>query len=970
MKRLTILLVLLLTAGSAHSQFYQGPASGSVPGGLVMNTNNFPLGGPMYPGPLLRPAKNKERVHPLPDPPDLPPPSGPEGSNFMADPSLLGLRLGPPPITVGSFAGISQTNAIPPDPHIAVGPNHIMEVVNTTFRIFDKSGATLKTILADSWYGSLVPGVFVYDPKIVYDHFAGRWIMVWLDVNFSPQRGNYLISVSDDDNPLGVWYSWALPSTVNGSTSSGTWADYEGVGYDQRAVYLTSNMFDFSGNYQHVKFRILDKAQLYAGSAGTVGWTDFWDVKDAWGNPMIGTRPSICYTATNEFYLVGNSPFTTSTYLVVYRIMDPLTTPSIITVHIPVVSSASAPNGGQPNGATPLEGGGFNGGLRCEPAYRDGSLWVVHSVRSGSASQYASVRYVRIDVTADSVQEDVAFGAEGYWHIWPALAVDQDRNVAVTFTRTSASEFPAAAFTWRLATDPPGLRATEIFRPGANTYVVLADGRNRWGDYMGITVDPADRNNFWMATETVPAQNSWSTWIHGMRVVPYTGAHASLTAASLQFGSLEVGLQDTLALTLTNTGSDPLTITGFGPRDSAYSVLGLPALPVTVLTYDSLNLRVVFAPRVHGTLLDTLRLVSNDTARPPERVALRGRGVVIGTAVPGVLYATSSGSSSSLYALNTSTGAATLLGATGVGDLQGLAVHPVTHELYGVNASSSRSTLYRVSSAFGDALPVASVPVPNMRAIAFAGEDTVYGGTTTGQLFVVQPASGDTTFVGQAGGINYSGFSINPHSGVLWASVRPLLTNRDRIYTVNTTTGAVTLIGATGDGAITPSIAFAPTGILYGLKGTGSSPSNLIQIDTLTAVGTILGSTGVVGMLAITMRTDSAGVVAVGEEPTDGLPVAYDLLPNFPNPFNPETRITYALPVPGQVELRVFDVAGRLVTVLEEGPRPAGYHTVIWNGTNRSGAAVASGVYFCTLEARSSNGLRSFTSTRKMLLLR
>jgi hypothetical protein len=962
--------LIWLVAAPASGQFYQGPAAGSVPSGIVMNTNTFPLGEPLYPGPLLRPVKNKELVRPLSDRVNPIQATGPEGSNFYSDPSVLGVRTAPPPITRASFAGIPMTNAVPPDPHLAVGPNHIMQVVNTTFRISDKSGNTLKTINADSWYGSLVASAFVYDPKVVYDHFAGRWIMVWLDMSIGAQRGNYLISVSDDDNPLGVWYSWALPSTVNGSTSDGTWADYQGVGFDHRALYLTSNQFTFGGSYSYVKFRIIDKNWLYAETPGSVTWTDFWDLRDAWGNSMIGTRPAISYSLPTDYYLVGNSPFVTGNYMVVYKVLEPLTNPSLFAVHVPVVASASNPNAVQPNGAAPLEGGGFNGGLHCEPVYKDSSLWIVHAIRSGTSNQYSSVRYVRIDVNTDTATEDVAFGADGYWLIWPSLAVDRDNNIAITFTRTSTSEFPAAAFTWRLQTDAPGLRPTEVFRPGAATYAVLADGRNRWGDYMGITLDPVDQNDFWMYTETVPAQNTWGTWVHGMRVVPFIGARASFSSEALNFGSIEAGFSDTLSLTLRNTGSDALSIASFAPRDSSFTLLGIPSFPIVLATYDSLQFGVVFHPAAHGSVIDTLVMVSNDSTHPQERIALRGKGVEIGTAVPGVLYASSAGPGGSLYSLNTTTGAATLLGPTGVNDLHGLAVHPVTHEIIGVHAPGAQATLYRVSSLHGDALPLATVQVQNMRAIAFAGNDTLFGGTTSGGLIRVNALTGDTALVGTASGVAYSEFTFHPNTGTLWACVRPVLVNRDRIYTVNTATGAATLVGATGDGTITPSITFDALGTLYGLKGTGTSVSTLISIDTLTAAGSAIGSTGVTGLIAIAARTDSAGSVAVDEPVQSGIPQDFILLANYPNPFNPETRIGYGLPEACEVSVRIYDVTGREVIVLAGGVQPAGFHSVVWNGTSRTGSQVASGVYFYALDARSVEGNRSVMTSRKMLLVR
>ncbi len=74
------------------------------------------------------------------------------------------------------------------------------------------------------------------------------------------------------------------------------------------------------------------------------------------------------------------------------------------------------------------------------------------------------------------------------------------------------------------------------------------------------------------------------------------------------------------------------------------------------------------------------------------------------------------------------------------------------------------------------------------------------------------------------------------------------------------------------------------------------------------------------------------------------------LLPNSPNPFNPSTTIRYALERPTRVSVTIHDVSGRLVrTLLNEEPRTAGLHELIWNGMNDRGRHAASGAYFCRL---------------------
>jgi len=97
---------------------------------------------------------------------------------------------------------------------------------------------------------------------------------------------------------------------------------------------------------------------------------------------------------------------------------------------------------------------------------------------------------------------------------------------------------------------------------------------------------------------------------------------------------------------------------------------------------------------------------------------------------------------------------------------------------------------------------------------------------------------------------------------------------------------------------------------------------------------------------------------------TPDIPAVYALHDNYPNPFNPTTTIEFSLPVPGHVELRIFDVAGRMILALVDGEMGAATHAVAWNGRDRSGRSVASGVYYYRLVT---DGL---TATRKMVLVR
>ena len=97
------------------------------------------------------------------------------------------------------------------------------------------------------------------------------------------------------------------------------------------------------------------------------------------------------------------------------------------------------------------------------------------------------------------------------------------------------------------------------------------------------------------------------------------------------------------------------------------------------------------------------------------------------------------------------------------------------------------------------------------------------------------------------------------------------------------------------------------------------------------------------------------------------IPEVTSLLPNYPNPFNPETWIPYQLAKPADVTLSIYDIQGRVVRNLDLGHQRAGmYHgrsrAAHWDGKNAQGESVASGLYFYTLKAG------DFTATRKMLI--
>ncbi|UCB52875.1 MAG: T9SS type A sorting domain-containing protein, partial [Candidatus Zixiibacteriota bacterium] len=83
-----------------------------------------------------------------------------------------------------------------------------------------------------------------------------------------------------------------------------------------------------------------------------------------------------------------------------------------------------------------------------------------------------------------------------------------------------------------------------------------------------------------------------------------------------------------------------------------------------------------------------------------------------------------------------------------------------------------------------------------------------------------------------------------------------------------------------------------------------------------------------------------------------------------PNPFNPETKISYYLPTASYVKLIVYNVLGQRVRTLFDGHQDSGTHTQLWDGKHEDGTALSSGIYFYRMQAG------DFRETKKMSLMK
>ncbi|MCD4795659.1 MAG: T9SS type A sorting domain-containing protein, partial [Candidatus Cloacimonetes bacterium] len=140
--------------------------------------------------------------------------------------------------------------------------------------------------------------------------------------------------------------------------------------------------------------------------------------------------------------------------------------------------------------------------------------------------------------------------------------------------------------------------------------------------------------------------------------------------------------------------------------------------------------------------------------------------------------------------------------------------------------------------------------------------------------------------------------------------------------------------------------------------------NNLFYIDTEAEAGErTYNVTAVYDVGWESEFSNDAVVIVVG---TDGLsiPLITELTGNYPNPFNPETNISFSVKEAGKVTLEIYNIKGEKVRTLVKGHREAAYYNVTWNGKDNSGKQVASGVYFYKMKTG------KYVSTKKMILMK
>lgn len=897
-------------------------------------------------------------------------PAEPNNSNLFNQPMVETVFIEAPseydsPNGVGDNAIIlnkltlfHSNNIIPPDPTIAVGPDHVVALTNHSSGIFiyDKEGNLLRNVSSNQFWSGIWPSQDG-DPQVIYDHYAGRWVIVFMQIDDGAQVAGDLLAYSDDESPFGTWYIYRLPSML--------WGDFPQVGFDHQAIYIAANAFSFSGFGQYGQVKIISKAELYASNGGPVSYRTLYNISLPGSSQLpFNIRPSFQYSISNDHYMLWANRGGAGFYGF-YKISNPLTAPVLTGVQLPTTYYYNTPTANQLGGGTPrIESGGS--AIRTAPIFRDGYLYATHS--AGNSSQTAAnIRYVKIDVSTNQIVESVEYGTNNFYHIYPALCVDKEHNIVITSSRSSNNHYMGAYFYAKRAGDPPGLSNAYELQAGLGNYIVTFGGtRNRWGDYMGIFIDPSTEFNFWMITQFASNTNQYSMAIAEVRLQPYTGIYPYLSTLDYDLGSTELGdTSATVTVYLANYGEDDLVISNIPQSVGDFHRISDFTFPLTLETFDSVAIEVAFIPTSVGAQSEFMAISNNSTSFTG--VNLTSVGYIAQPALSRVLYGiTGSQNGGNLSTFDLTTGAGVNVGPSGFDDLFDIEISNNSNKILAIRTMPIASEVYRINADDGEAFLTSMINISELYSLAYDTSGVLYATSRVGGLFTIDTTDWSAT---QIATLPYERVAIafNPLTNELWGSVRNFIgTPRDRIVKFNPSTGDTLFVGRTGFNANTTDIAFDEDGKLYGVKGSGNVISDLFTINQTTGTGTLIGATGIKDIRAIGYSIAQPTSV---DDNIDLVPVDFALAQNYPNPFNPSTTINFTVPNSAAVKLTVYNILGETVNVLINKEMQTGSYNVIWNADDFGGRKVSSGVYFYELKASSADG-KDFNQIRKMVLLK
>ncbi len=456
--------------------------------------------------------------------------------------SLLGPTAGP------HFPGMTMGGLLPADPDVAVGPNNIVQVVNSDIAFYSKAGALQLQQSANTLFASVRQTAGPFDPKVMYDRIAQRFVIIYLEESSGGGGiANVLFGISDDSNPNGVWfvYRFNVKQTIGGQQR---WLDYPGFGYNKDGYVFCGNMWNFAGNnVAGLQIVTVPKTPVLTGAPATT--THFLD------GTTFTAQFGENYDSANGFVFGGTRMFTNQNRYYAAGSIN-TATPTLNFADVNVTNGPIVANTAQSTGGAVFDtiGDGF-----FTMVFRNGHLYT--SQNFATSGSITGARWHELNVgnwpTAGAITELQAgnYSNAAVNQFQPAINVNKHGDVSILFTSCNTGITSDIAVAGRITSDAINTMSAPTVLAGATGSPY---NHFRWGDYFGVDVDPVDDETFWGTAMVVRGDGWWSShvvswtvsktwpvspaaflWVRG---VPQSGNAASLANDDGNYNVAKAGL--------------------------------------------------------------------------------------------------------------------------------------------------------------------------------------------------------------------------------------------------------------------------------------------------------------------------------------------------------------------------------------------------------------------------------------------
>lgn len=430
------------------------------------------------------------------------------------------------------FDGMGNvTGAVPPDTVADVGPNHVVQMVNTALAIWDKEGNQLAGPIAInqlwSGFGGLCESTNRGDPIVLYDSAADRWMLSQFAFTDGFTDNRECIAISQTNDPTGAYYLYDF------AYSTTKFNDYPHFGVWTDAYYMGVNQFEAPAlSFAGSGVVAYERDKMLAGQPARQVIIDLETSHPNTFTPMPADIDGVYLPPEGmPGYFVTSG--TTLNTMDVWTFDVDWSNPANSSFNLKNTLAVADYNGGvcgyardcivQPN-AQQLDAIGERMMFRLAYRLLDGTdhkLVANHTViGSDTDNNIAGVRWYEFDI--DGTTGDASVANQGTFNLddgnsrWMgSAAMDAAGNIGVGYSVSGPSTYPSIRFSGRSQTDPADTLTVpeQELKAGEGAQ----SGANRWGDYSSLSVDPEDDCTFWYTTEYYKAANdnsaAWSTYI-------------------------------------------------------------------------------------------------------------------------------------------------------------------------------------------------------------------------------------------------------------------------------------------------------------------------------------------------------------------------------------------------------------------------------------------------------------------------